>query len=74
VLTDVTMPGMGGYELVQQLRARRPGLRVLFMSGYADRALAVSGAVRRGTGYVEKPFTVEILMERLREVLEGGKT
>ena len=71
VLTDVTMPGMSGHELVQQLRARRPELRVLFMSGYADRALAGSGSVLGGTGYVEKPFTVETLMQRLREVLEG---
>jgi PAS domain S-box-containing protein len=71
VLTDVTMPGMGGHELVEQLRSRHPGLRVLFMSGYADRALTTNGAVPTGTGYVEKPFSVETLMQRLREVLEG---
>jgi CheY-like chemotaxis protein len=71
VLTDLTMPGMGGFELVEQLRSRQPGLRVLFMSGYAERALTSNGAVPTGTGYVEKPFTVETLMQRLREVLEG---
>jgi two-component system cell cycle sensor histidine kinase/response regulator CckA len=70
VLTDVTMPGMSGYELVQQLRARAPGLRVLFMSGYADRATVSNGAVGKGTGFVQKPFDVATLMQRVREVLE----
>ncbi|MDQ3222335.1 MAG: response regulator, partial [Gemmatimonadota bacterium] len=71
VLTDLTMPGMGGYELVEQLHTRHPELRVLFMSGYAERAMTSNGAVPTGTGYVEKPFSVETLMQRLREVLEG---
>jgi len=71
VLTDLTMPGMDGYELVEQLRNRRPGLRVVFMSGYAERAPASNGAVPPGTGYIEKPFPVETLMQRLREVLEA---
>ena len=71
VLTDLTMPVMGGFELVDQLRARHPALRVLFMSGYAERPITSNGAVPPGTGYVEKPFSVETLMQRLREVLEG---
>ena len=71
VLTDLIMPEMGGHELVERLRARHPELRVLFMSGYADKAMTSNGAMRRGTAYVEKPFTVELLMQRLREVLEG---
>jgi CheY-like chemotaxis protein len=71
VLTDVVMPEMGGHELVQQLRARRPDLRVLFMSGYAERALTSNGSIPVGTGYLEKPFTVETLMRRLREVLDS---
>jgi two-component system, cell cycle sensor histidine kinase and response regulator CckA len=69
VLTDLTMPGMGGYELVQQLRARRPELRVLFMSGYAENAAAAKGMEAGSTGFVEKPFTVKTLMQRLRETL-----
>ena len=70
ILTDVLMPEMGGHELVEQLRARRPDLRVLFMSGYAERAFTSNGSIPRGTGYLEKPFTVETLMRRLREVLD----
>jgi two-component system cell cycle sensor histidine kinase/response regulator CckA len=71
VLTDVVMPEMGGHELVERLRALRPGLRVLFMSGYAERAFASNGAIPPGMGFVEKPFTVETLMRRLREVLDA---
>jgi CheY-like chemotaxis protein len=72
VLTDILMPEMGGYELVELLRARRPDLRVVFMSGYAERALTTNGAIPSGTGYLEKPFTVETLMRRIREVLDRG--
>jgi CheY-like chemotaxis protein len=71
VLTDVVMPEMGGHELVEHLRARRPELRVVFMSGYAERALTSNGSIPAGTGYLEKPFTVETLTRRLREVLDG---
>jgi two-component system, cell cycle sensor histidine kinase and response regulator CckA len=71
VLTDVTMPGIGGFELVQQLRARRPDLRVVFMSGYADKALATNGAIPHHTAYIEKPFNVKTLVQRLREVLDA---
>jgi two-component system cell cycle sensor histidine kinase/response regulator CckA len=71
ILTDVVMPEMGGHELVELLRARHPDLRVLFMSGYAERAFVSNGLMPAGTGYLEKPFTVETLMRRLREVLDS---
>jgi CheY-like chemotaxis protein len=70
VLTDITMPGMGGYELVEQLRTRHPELRVVFMSGYSERAITDETTPAQ-TGYVEKPFSMDTLMQRLREVLEG---
>ncbi len=69
VLSDVRMPGMGGYELVQQLRARTPDLRVLFMSGYAEKPM-LSGGVGSGTSYLQKPFDVNTLMQRVRELVE----
>jgi CheY-like chemotaxis protein len=71
VLTDVVMPEMGGHELIERLRQRHPEVRVLFMSGYAERALTNDGSIPAGTGYLEKPFTVETLMRRLREVLDA---
>jgi PAS domain S-box-containing protein len=70
VLTDLVMPEMGGNELVERLRARNPELRVLFMSGYTEKPVLGNGAVQPGTGFVEKPFTVDTLMQRLREVLD----
>jgi two-component system, cell cycle sensor histidine kinase and response regulator CckA len=71
VLTDVVMPEMGGHELVERLRAERADLRVLFMSGYTERAFTSDGSMPPRTGYLEKPFTVETLMRRLREVLDA---
>ncbi len=70
VLTDLVMPEMGGRELVERLRVRRPGLKVLFMSGYTERAIATDGHMPPHTGFVEKPFTVEQLLRRLREILD----
>jgi two-component system, cell cycle sensor histidine kinase and response regulator CckA len=71
VLTDILMPEMGGQELIERLRERRPDLRVVFMSGYAERALTTNGWIPVGAGYLEKPFTVETLMRRVREVLDA---
>jgi two-component system cell cycle sensor histidine kinase/response regulator CckA len=71
VLTDVLMPGMSGQELVEQLRTRNPELKIVYMSGYTERAMGDSGSMPRGTGFVEKPFTVDTLMRTLREVLDA---
>ncbi|MEP6687997.1 MAG: PAS domain S-box protein, partial [Gemmatimonadales bacterium] len=71
VITDLVMPEMGGRELVERLHARQPGLKVLFMSGYSERAVASGGVMPAGTGFVEKPFTVEQLTRRTREILDG---
>jgi CheY-like chemotaxis protein len=71
VLTDLVMPEMGGRELVERLRAHRPALKVVFMSGYTEKAIAVDGVMPPHTGFVEKPFTVEQLMRRVREILDG---
>jgi CheY-like chemotaxis protein len=70
VVTDLVMPEMGGKELAERLRAHRPGLKVLFMSGYTEKAIAADGVMPPNTGFVEKPFTVEQLMRRLREILD----
>jgi two-component system cell cycle sensor histidine kinase/response regulator CckA len=76
VLTDLVMPEMGGHELVERLRLSNPAIRVVFMSGYTEKMVAGNGSMPPGTGFVEKPFTVETLMRRLREVLdeEVGET
>jgi PAS domain S-box-containing protein len=70
VLTDVVMPEMGGREMIERLRIRRPALKVLFMSGYTERAITTDGVMPPRTGFVEKPFTMEQLLQRLRELLD----
>ena len=70
LLTDVVMPGTNGKELYALLRARMPGLRVLYMSGYTDNVIAHHGMLEPGTQFIAKPFTVAALTARVREVLD----
>lgn len=70
LLTDVVMPGIKGTELVRRLRAEHPGLKVLFMTGYADDLLREEA--REGSPVILKPFQRDELACRLRELLDGG--
>jgi len=65
VLTDVVMPGMTGRELYQRLAQVRPGLKVLFMSGYTENVIAHHGILEPGTAFVQKPFSVQDLLQRV---------
>ncbi|HLQ59911.1 MAG TPA: response regulator [Gemmatimonadales bacterium] len=69
LLTDVIMPGMSGRELAKQLKARRPEVRALFMSGYTDDAVVRHGMLEPGLAYLEKPFRPTALLRKVREVL-----
>jgi two-component system, cell cycle sensor histidine kinase and response regulator CckA len=71
LLTDLVMPGMTGRELASALSAERPGLRVLFMSGYTDDAVIRHGVLGAGMPYLEKPFTPEPLFRKVRAVLDA---
>jgi PAS domain S-box-containing protein len=71
VLTDMVMPRMGGQELVKELSAIRPGLRVVYMSGYSDQAVAEQGTLEPGTLFLQKPFTLEALMRTVRRALDA---
>jgi len=71
VITDLVMPEMGGREMVERVRAHYPAMKVLFMSGYSERAVTSDGSMPPGTGFVEKPFTVEQLIRRTSEILDG---
>lgn len=67
LLTDIVMPGMSGVELARNLRVAKPGLKVLFISGYTD-DIGI-GAGDPASAYLQKPFTPEVLAEKVREVL-----
>jgi len=71
LLTDVVMPGMSGAELARRFRERRPDVRVLYASGYADDAVGSLGVPNEGAPFLQKPFEPDDLVRRVREVLEG---
>ena len=70
LLTDVVMPGGTGPTLFRKLATRRPSLRVLFMSGYANRRLFDGAPIDRTDVFMEKPFSAETLLARLRKILD----
>jgi len=72
LLSDVVMPGMSGPELAARLRIARPGLKVLYMSGYADKAISHHGVLESGSHFIGKPFSVDELRRKVREVLDAG--
>jgi PAS domain S-box-containing protein len=69
LLTDVIMPGMSGKKLADIVVAERPGIGVLFMSGYADGEIATHGTLEPGTTILRKPFTRDELMRRVEDAL-----
>jgi PAS domain S-box-containing protein len=72
LLTDVVMPGLNGRELADQILSLRPGVRVLYMSGYADNAIVQYGVLNPGLAFIEKPFSPETLAAKLRQVLSSS--
>ena len=71
LVTDVVMPEMGAGELVDQLVASRPELKVLYISGYTNDEVTRRGISQSEAAFIQKPFTSEVLMRKVREVLDG---
>jgi two-component system, cell cycle sensor histidine kinase and response regulator CckA len=69
LVTDVVMPGRSGVELVDRLRATRPDLRVLYISGYTDLGIVREGLLADNAAFLQKPFTPEDLLRKVRHVL-----
>ena len=70
ILTDVVMPEMGGREAVERLQGIHPEAKALYMSGYTDNVIVHHGVLDRGTKFIHKPFTLEGLAGKVREVLD----
>jgi two-component system, cell cycle sensor histidine kinase and response regulator CckA len=71
LLTDVVLPKMNGRELFDVLVRMRPDLKVLFMSGYSSNVIGHHGVLDEGVNFIQKPFTVQALSEKVREVLDS---
>jgi two-component system cell cycle sensor histidine kinase/response regulator CckA len=71
LITDVVMPEMTGPELARRLAEMRPGLRMLFLSGYTEGVVADKGLLADGAHFLQKPFTGDALEAKVREVLDG---
>jgi CheY-like chemotaxis protein len=74
LLTDVVMPQMSGRLLAERLALARPGIKVVYMSGYTDDAIVHHGTLDPGTNFVAKPFSAADLTRKILEVLDSGVT
>lgn len=70
LVTDIGLPGLNGRQVADRGRELRPGLKVLFMTGYAENAALASGFLDHGMEMVTKPFPMDVLARRLREMME----
>jgi PAS domain S-box-containing protein len=70
LLSDVVLPGLNGKELQARISGRKPGIKVLFMSGYTADAIAHRGVLDKGIQFLQKPFSLEALARKVREALD----
>jgi two-component system cell cycle sensor histidine kinase/response regulator CckA len=72
LLTDVVLPGTNGRDLARDLRLLHPGLKTMFISGYPDNEMSKRSLEEPGVFYLPKPFSVESLMQKVRQVLAAA--
>jgi YesN/AraC family two-component response regulator len=70
MLADIVMPGMSGSQLAKRLKPLYPEMKILYMSGYTDDAIVRHGVLEKGVNYIQKPFTMEGLARKVRDVLD----
>jgi two-component system cell cycle sensor histidine kinase/response regulator CckA len=73
VVTDVIMPGMSGRELVEAIRILRPGIKVLFMSGYTSDVIAHHGVLDEGVPFIQKPFDMSAIHKKIQEIIAAPR-
>jgi signal transduction histidine kinase/CheY-like chemotaxis protein len=71
LLTDVVLPGKNGRELATEIEKRRPGVKIIFMTGYSRNAIVHHGRLDRGTELITKPLIEGVLARKIRQVLDG---
>ncbi len=71
MITDIVMPGLNGRELAERLSRSNPKMKVLFMSGYTDDKAVRRGVVDANLAFIQKPFTPESLVRKIKTVLES---
>ena len=74
LLTDVILPGKNGRELATEVERRRPGVKIIFMTGYSRNAIVHHGRLDSGTELISKPLTEAVLARRIRQVLDNAKS
>ena len=73
LVTDVIMPGLNGKDLAKKINAMKPGIKILFMSGYTENIIAHRGVLTEGVNFIQKPFFVKSFAQKIREVLDGNE-
>ena len=73
LVSDVVMPGLNGKELYNELVKSRPGLKVLFISGYPREIISYHGILEEGLNFLQKPIPLDLLTKKIREIIENGQ-
>ena len=72
MVTDVVLPQMNGPEVARKLAPLFPGMKVLYMSGYTENTTVDQGMLEEGAAFLEKPFTPEAMVRKVRELLDAS--
>jgi two-component system cell cycle sensor histidine kinase/response regulator CckA len=73
MVSDVVMPNMGGRQLTERMEILRPGVRVLYLSGYTDDAIVQHGIIDGSVPFLQKPFSARALARKVREMFDARK-